>query len=1111
MKMKNYFYVFSAILLLAQNTRAQEKLLYSTDFQNWSTLSSTNLTTVTQTTDFSAEPLTFNLFGTYVVPTGVNTSKFNYNVVSIGYLQTQKTYEAYIELSALKSITKVEFIEGATGNNRGFKLWKKSKTDSDWVLKYSTACVTASGQVISVDINETDIALKFTSVDIANNSYLFGLKIYGNYTSSVTQVALNTSVNTDAAGTITRTPNSDTYDQGSIVSLTATQNFGYKFVKWVDASNNELSTANPYTVTLNAETNIKAVFEAVNTYSYDVTIAGSKWGEVKLTPSPTNGKYEEGTQVTMEIISNPVTTFSYWEDNSTDTKKIISVDGNKSFTATFDEIPFIVGWNFRDQTVKTDRQGDYYSETTNTGLISTYEPDGTSVNWLINTGAFSPSYPCIRFWTSGSEFQTKRRYLQSKFSTVGYKNIQIKSMVSANYQAYSIMTLQYSINGTDFTTLGSVDITSVYNSGWKELNATLPAEAEGIDMVYIRWVADATSTILGESTTNNDGTAFTNIYAFADKVITEDHDAPLLVSAVPVDGSGTASINGSVVLTFNEKVMAGTGNITLNSTALTASFGSKTATFRYERLSYNTEYTFTVPAGALTDLSGNPFAGNTITFRTGVRSEPTKKLFDAVVAPDGSGDYTTILDAIAGAPSNRAIPWLIYIENGTYTGHHDIPATKPFIHLIGQSRDGVIVSDNRLCGTSGTETVYSVALGATMVVNSADCYFENITFQNSWGYEKQAGPQALALYTLNDHITLKNCYLRSYQDTYLSTYSNVSYRHYLQNCKIEGAVDFIYGGGDVFFDNCLLNCMRQSGGYIVAPSHQTGTAWGYVFSNCTIDGPAGVTTYFGRPWQNSPKTVFLNTTIKASVYPVGWYYKMGTIPSIFADYGTMDKDGNAVDVSQRISDYEYDIKDANGTVTETVKGKAQKSLTDAEAATYTYENVILRAGDAWDPRMIAEAPEKPSNVTVSSSTISWNGVPYTRLYIVFRNSIVLGFTTDTQFTDTKATVGQSYTYAVQAVSEYGALSEITEATSGTTGIKIPKRDTDKIFVYSLQKVAYVSGVEKSYLISVYNLSGRLMDSRVATSTNESFTLKPGLYLIKISSNKSQKNLKVVVE
>jgi len=836
---------------------------------------------------------------------------------------------------------------------------------------------------------------------------------------------LTTSLSDNNAGTITRTPNGTTYDEGEEISLNAVPNFGYKFIKWVDVENADadLSTTNPYIVTMDAAKNIKAVFEALTTYNFTLNKTGSNWGVVQLNPEPTNGRYVAGTEVVMTVIPNNVSTFSYWENNNTALQRTVTVNSDVTYTATFDEIPFIVGWDFKDQNIRQGKTGDFYSESTNTGLISIYKPDNTPVNWLSSPSSFSPAYPAFRFWTLGADFLTERRYVKAQFSTAGYKSIKIKSMVSGNYQTYAVQKLQYSLDDITYTDLATVDITSAYNSTWKDLNADLPVDAEGQTRVYLKWIADTSSPILGNST-DNDGTAFTNIFVFAEKVIVNDSDIPVLISTVPAASSTTATTNGSVVLTFNEKVKLGTGNITLNGQAITGVFGSKTATFAYEKLNYNTEYTLIVLSGALTDMSDNAFAGTTVTFRTGVRTEPTKKLFDAVVAKDGSGDYVSITAAIAAAPAGRNTPWIIFIKNGKYTGHHDIPSTKPFIHLIGQSRDGVIISDNLLSGDYNGVPGLHVSLGATMVVNSTDCYFENITLENSHGYELQIGPQALALYTTKDKFTMNNCYLRSYQDTYLTSYSNITDRHYIKNSRIEGAVDFIYGGGDVFFDKDTLTMTRKTGGYIVAPSHGAGTAWGYVFSSCVVDESktTGATTYFGRPWQNAPKTVFLNTKLHTGIYATGWYYKMGAIPAVFADYGTIDANGNPVDVSQRISNYEYDVKDGNGNVINTITGTAKSSLTDLEAAAYTYENVILRSGDTWDPRMMTEAPDKPGNVKVNGANITWDHTPYARLYIVIRDHKVIHFTINNQYTDPNPTGGANHVYEIQAASEFGALS-----------------------------------------------------------------------------------------
>lgn len=1043
MNRKLYLLFFLVFLGIGKLKAQEEKLLYSTDFQDWAALTSTTASpkSVSKTTDFSNETITFDFVDVNIAPTAADASRFTYAPntppsggvqVSLGYAQSQKTGTPSIITSQFKSITKVMFKQGATGGNRGYKLWKKSSSDADWVAVSTAFANPSQGQEVTAVINEANVALKFTNLAPGQNGYLFDLNIYGNYTFIAPQT-LTTAVNIVNSGTISRLPDSDKYEKDMSVKLTAKANIGFEFVKWVDAANGDadLSTANPYTVTMNTAKNIKAVFKSVVLRNFTLNIVGSTWGKVQLSPEPVGGQYQDGTEVTMTVVPSRVTTFSYWENNSTQQQRTVIVNADVTYTATFDEKTFIVGWDFKDQGTKQNKTADFYSESSNTGSISAYEPAGTTVNWLSNGGSFSPNYPNARLWTSGADFATTRRYFKASFSTLGYTNIQVESMVTANYQAYSVQKLQYSLDDVTYTDVASVDITTAYSSTWKDLNSTLPAAAEGQTRVYLKWIGDATSPILGLPT-ENDGTALTNVYVFADKEVVNDTDAPLLVSAVPVANSNTATVNGSVVLTFNEKMKVGTGDITLDGKTLTGVYGSKTITFPYEKLDYNTQYTLTVPTGAVTDRSGNAFAGTTLTFRTGVRSEPTKKLFDAVVAKDGSGDYTSVIDAIAAAPSNRTTPWLIYIKNGKYTGHHDIPVTKPFIHLIGQSRDGVIISDNRLSGAKNppdATPVYHVSLGATMVVNSTDCYFENITLENSFGFENQTGPQALALYSIRDRFTLNNCYLRSYQDTYLTAYSSISDRHYIKDTRIEGAVDFIYGGGDVFFDKDTITVTRPTGGYIVAPSHGVGTAWGYVFSNCIINKSvaSSVVTYLGRPWQNKPKTVFINTKLgqNTSIYPAGWYYKFGAIPEIWADYNTMDANGNPVDLSQRISNYEYDVKDANGNVTSTVQGTAKNSLTDQEAAAYTYENVILRSGDSWDPRLMAEAPSQPINLQGNAANLTWDAAAYTRLYIVFRNNNVVGFTLNNQYSDATAVSGVAYKYAVQAVGEFGALSKLS--------------------------------------------------------------------------------------
>ena len=921
-------------------------------------------------------------------------------------------------------------------------------------------------------------------------------------------VNLTTSVTPSGAGTVI--PQSGTIESGSTVSLTATKGFGYTFKEWRGGKSNIfISNTNPLSITPTTDTSIVAVFDPIPTYSFTVNKSGtgSSWGQVTLNPAPTNGRYETGTDVTMTVVPNGVTSFMYWENTATDLSRTIKVTSDSIFTATFDVLPFIAGWDFRNTSPSSDRQGDYYSSVSNQGLFAEKNQDGTSTTWLGSGGRYSPSYPCASMWTPVANWPTPRYFLTT-FSSVGFSNVRISSMLGASYHAYPVVDLWYSIDGTNYTKRKSVNLSAAYGSSWVQLNDTLPADANNQTKLYVKWLPDASSTPVLGNATDVDGTGITNIFVFADEIPVVDNTAPSLVATIPVEAATSVLANGSIVLTFDERVKAGIGNCTLNGVTLTPSFGSKTVSFPYTKLAYNSDYTFLIPSGAITDMSGNIYSGTTIHFHTMNRPIPTPKLFDAVIAADGSGNYTAIQAAIDAAPTGRTQPWLIFVKNGTYNGHVDIPATKPYINMIGQNRDSVIISGARLCGASATypdSGVYSVDPGATVVVKSANCYFENICFENKFGYQLQSGPQALAIYTNSDKMIFKNCWLRSYQDTYL-TGSQVAGRGYLVNCLIQGAVDFIYGMGDFFFDKCTIMCTRPSGGYIVAPNHPAATKWGYVFRDCTLDGPVGqtITTYLGRPWHDYPKTSFFNTISKINIYPTGWWPKMGGIPAVFADYNTMDANGNSLDLSQRISSYQIDSVKNGVTTTYTYNG-IKNSFTDTEAATYSYENV-LTGSDSWDPRAMIEPTNAPTNVSISNAgVLNWDATPFSICYVVIKNNKVIGFTTSPGYTD--AAHNSLASYNVVSVAQSGALSPQSAAVVTITA-KDDVSTMSSAYAYTRGNMLFVENVIPGSKVLVYNFGGLILDQNTSIGSKVTFDYKSPC-IVKITSDRTTQLIKVI--
>lgn len=387
------------------------------------------------------------------------------------------------------------------------------------------------------------------------------------------------------------------------------------------------------------------------------------------------------------------------------------------------------------------------------------------------------------------------------------------------------------------------------------------------------------------------------------------------------------------------------------------------------------------------------------------------RVFDAVVAQDGTGDYACIQDAIDAAPDSLSTPYLIYIKAGRYHEHLFIPAGKPYVHLVGQSAGSVTVFDDRV---SGGPNSCPVDVSATLVVHATDVYLENITFENSWGTRHNDGPQALALYTKADRAVISRCRMLSYQDTY-RTANTLNHRNYVNRCFIEGAVDFLYGQGNVYFDHCTLNIVRPSGGWIVAPKHDEGTRWGYVLRNTTITAPGNpreTQVWLGRPWLHSPKAVFIDTRSEVTIPEKGWFDHMGTLPSVFADYNTTDASGKPLDLSSRIDRY-YKITEQK----DTIWGTAKNRLTPEEASAYTIRNV-LSGDDSWNPEAVCRRPAAPK-ATQKGRKISWQPVEDVRGYVVLSGDKVVAITTECTATLPGGTAG----YTVQSISKNGTPSE----------------------------------------------------------------------------------------
>lgn len=176
----------------------------------------------------------------------------------------------------------------------------------------------------------------------------------------------------------------------------------------------------------------------------------------------------------------------------------------------------------------------------------------------------------------------------------------------------------------------------------------------------------------------------------------------------------------------------------------------------------------------------------------------------------------------------------------------------------------------------------------TLLVDGNNVHFKNCIFENTAGLGKDVG-QAIALYLDGDGITLENCVLKGHQDTLFlaplpdkeiipggfigpKQFTERTRRvFYFKNCVIEGGVDFIFGGGTAYFDNCEFISVEE--GYVFAPSTPSDVEVGFVARNCKFTSKEGVgeaSCFIGRPWRNHGYVKLENCYLGEHINPLGF-------------------------------------------------------------------------------------------------------------------------------------------------------------------------------------------------------------------------------------------------
>ena len=256
-------------------------------------------------------------------------------------------------------------------------------------------------------------------------------------------------------------------------------------------------------------------------------------------------------------------------------------------------------------------------------------------------------------------------------------------------------------DGTTFEIIAAVDATFVDNTVTLDPVAELVAETEYNVLVQPTAVEDTSGNPFAGI--SDDSFSFTTVAEGVDIV------PPELLSTIPADNAPDVAVDANLVLTFNEEVVAGTGNFRIadavdDSTFAIIAAESDYATFvnntvtldPVEDLAAETEYNVYVQNTAVEDTSGNPFAG----------------------ISDESFSFTTVEEGVV-------VTVVLDEQNGTQQTHAELDAAdgamlytddaiiQSFVDIINFSDDDAIEFSNAIA----EDVIVGAGLDTTLTIN----------------------------------------------------------------------------------------------------------------------------------------------------------------------------------------------------------------------------------------------------------------------------------------------------------------------------------------------------------------------------------------------------------
>ena len=278
----------------------------------------------------------------------------------------------------------------------------------------------------------------------------------------------------------------------------------------------------------------------------NVSIAGgSTTASVKVQPE--KAIYFVGDEISISIdLHDGLNTFEGWSDGVAEMNRTITLTGDLNLTANIVSADYEMLWDFcqlKDgssknltlpfvanhaansenpgefgiMTVEHSADGATYADTTfaQTRNNKAYPYNGSEepvlfMAGLLRTRLDSATVEQEEAAPGYNEELSKAccanpDYSYIKFSTKGMTGVKVSAVLMAEARMHKTTKMEYSLDNANWNTLTTITIDSVGDC-WRDAIATLPAAAENQDAVYVRWIGDVESPIVGPGMAGTDRT-----------------------------------------------------------------------------------------------------------------------------------------------------------------------------------------------------------------------------------------------------------------------------------------------------------------------------------------------------------------------------------------------------------------------------------------------------------------------------------------------------------------------------------------------------------------------------------------------------------------------------